>query len=185
MKLNAKIVNDTHPEFNFRPIEKEGLKEKIIIPHRNIIRMVLKAYAYNHQDGILPDNWQIEHILPQKWQTTFFPNTDADTVNAMIEHIGNKTPFEKKLNITASNGYFKEKQDKYIKSNVEVTKILVTSIESDWTLGNISHRDEIIVTEIQELLERWDCEYSKVDDKSPTPEQLLMIEEFKKKGWVS
>lgn len=185
MKLNAKIVNDTHPEFNFRPIEKEGLKDKIIIPHRNIIRMVLKAYAYNHQDGILPDNWQIEHILPQKWQTTFFPNTDADTVNAMIEHIGNKTPFEKKLNITASNGYFKEKQDKYIKSNVEVTKILVTSIESDWTLGNISHRDEIIVTEIQELLERWDCEYSKVDDKSPTPEQLLMIEEFKKKGWVS
>jgi len=185
MKLNAKIVNDTHPEFNFRPIEKEGLKEKIIIPHRNIIRMVLKAYAYNHQDGILPDNWQIEHILPQKWQTTFFPNTDADTVNAMIEHIGNKTPFEKKLNITASNGYFKEKQDKYIKSNVEVTKILVTSIESDWTLGNISHRDEIIVTEIQELLEKWDCEYSKVDDKSPTPEQLLMIEEFKKKGWVS
>ena len=93
--------------------------------------------------------------------------------------------FEKKLNITASNGYFKEKQDKYIKSNVEVTKILVTSIESDWTLGNISHRDEIIVTEIQELLEKWDCEYSKVDDKSPTPEQLLMIEEFKKKGWVS
>ena len=185
MKLNAKIVNDTHPEFNFRPIEKEGLKDKIIIPHRNIIRMVLKAYAYNHQDGILPDNWQIEHILPQKWQTTFFPNTDADTVNAMIEHIGNKTPFEKKLNITASNGYFKEKQDKYIKSNVEVTKILVTSIESDWTLGNISHRDEIIVTEIQELLEKWDCEYSKVDDKSPTPEQLLMIEEFKKKGWVS
>lgn len=185
MKLNAKIVNDTHPEFNFRPIEKEGLKDKIIIPHRNIIRMVLKAYAYNHQDGILPDNWQIEHILPQKWQTTFFPNTNADTVNAMIEHIGNKTPFEKKLNITASNGYFKEKQDKYIKSNVEVTKILVTSIESDWTLGNISHRDEIIVTEIQELLEKWDCEYLKVDDKSPTPEQLLMIEEFKKKGWVS
>lgn len=185
MKLNARIVNDTHPEFNFRPIEKEGLKDKIIIPHRNIVRMLLKAYAYNHQDGILPDNWQIEHILPQKWQTTFFPNIDDDTVNTMIEHIGNKTPFEKKLNIIASNGYFKEKQDKYIKSNVEVTKILVTSIESDWTLGNISHRDDIIVSEIQELLDKWDYEYSKADDKLPTPEQLIMIEEFKKKGWVS
>lgn len=185
MKLNARIVNDTHPEFNFRPIEKEGLKDKIIIPHRNIVRMLLKAYAYNHQDGILPDNWQIEHILPQKWQTTFFPNIDDDTVNTMIEHIGNKTPFEKKLNIIASNGYFKEKQDKYIKSNVEVTKILVTSIESDWTLGNISHRDNIIVSEIQELLDKWDYEYSKADDKLPTPEQLIMIEEFKKKGWVS
>lgn len=185
MKLNAKIINDTHPEFNFRPIEKEGLKDKIIIPHRNIIRMVLKAYAYSHQDGILPDNWQIEHILPQKWQTTFFPNTDADTVNTIIEHIGNKTPFERKLNIVASNGYFKEKQEKYKKSAIEVTRILVTSIDSDWTLGNINHRDEIIVTEIQELLDKWNCEYLKVDDKLPTPEQLLMIEEFKKKGWVS
>lgn len=184
MKLNAKIINDTHPTFNFRPIEKDGLKDKIIIPHRNIVRMLLKAYAYNHQSGILPDNWQIEHILPQKWQTTFFPNTDTDTVNVMIEHIGNKTPFERKLNIIASNGYFKEKQAKYIESSIEVTRILVTSIENDWTLGNIDHRDNIIVTEILELLNKWDSEYSMIDDKSPTPEQLLMIEEFKKKGWV-
>ncbi len=184
MKLNAKIINDTHPTFNFRSIDKEGLKNTIIIPHRNIVRMLLKAYAYNHQNCLLPDNWQIEHILPQKWQTTFFPDKDTDTVNAMIEHIGNKTPFERKLNIVASNGYFKEKQAKYIESNIEVTRILVTSIENDWTLGNISHRDDIIVTEILELLNKWDNEYFKTDDKSPSLEELKMIEEFKKKGWI-
>lgn len=184
MKLNAKIINDTHPTFNFRSIDKEGLKNTIIIPHRNIVRMLLKVYAYNHQNCLLPDNWQIEHILPQKWQTTFFPDTDTDTVNAMIEHIGNKTPFERKLNIVASNGYFKEKQAKYIESKIEVTRILVTSIENDWTLGNISHRDDIIVTEILELLNKWDNEYFKTDEKSPSLEELKMIEEFKKKGWI-
>lgn len=184
MKLNAKIINDTHPTFNFRSIDKSVLKEKIIVPHRNIIRMVLKTYAYIHQDNLLPDNWQIEHILPQKWQTTFFSDMNPDIVNEMIEHIGNKTPFERKLNIVASNGYFKEKQDKYIKSTIDVTRILVTSIEKDWTLGNIEHRDNLIVTEIIDLLDEWNDEYLRSDDKTPTPEQLEMIEEFKKKGWV-
>ena len=184
MKLNAKIVNDTHPSFNFRPIDKTGIKEKITIPHRNIVRMLLKAYAYEHQSNLLPDNWQIEHILPQKWQTSFFPNVDEETINTMIEHIGNKTPFERKLNIIASNGYFKEKQNKYKESVIEVTRILVTSIDNDWTLGNISHRDEIIITEIINLLNKWDNEYLKGDDKFPTQEQLNMIEEFKKKGWI-
>lgn len=184
MKLNAKIINDTHPIFNFRSIDKSDIKDKIIVPHRNIIRMVLKTYAYGHQDNLLPDNWQIEHILPQKWQTTFFPDVNPDVVNEMIEHIGNKTPFERKLNIVASNGYFKEKQAKYIESVIDVTRILVTSIEKDWTLGNIEHRDNIIVTEITALLDKWNNDYQKSDDKSPTPEQLMMIEEFKKKGWV-
>ena len=65
-----------------------------------------------------------------------------------------------------------------------MTRILVTSIDNDWTLGNISHRDEIIITEIINLLNKWDNEYLKGDDKSPTQEQLNMIEEFKKKGWI-
>ncbi len=64
MKLNAKIVKDAHPDFDFRPIDMEAVKDKIKVAHRNIVRMLLKAYAYNHQENLLPDNWQIEHILP-------------------------------------------------------------------------------------------------------------------------
>lgn len=180
MKLNAKIIADMHPDFNFKSIDKGILKERIVLPHRNIVRMLLKTYAYGHQDKLLPDNWQIEHILPQKWQSTFFTDVDDNVVNEMIEHIGNKTPFEKKLNIVASNGYFKEKQDKYMKSSVSVTNVLVANIESDWTLGNIAHRDEIISNEILTLLDKWDYEY----DKNPNAEQLAMIEDFKKKGWI-
>ena len=161
MKLGAKIINDPHPDFGFREIDRSLLEDKIRIPHRNIVRMLLKSYAYNHQEQLLPDNWQIEHILPQKWQSSFFPETDSKKVNEMIEHIGNKTPFERKLNIVASNGYFKKKQQEYQKSEIEVTKILVTSIDNDWTLGNIEHRDLIVSTEIMKLLQEWESDYQK------------------------
>ncbi len=186
MKLNAKIINDPHPMFDFREIDKSLLEERIRIPHRNIVRMLLKCYAYNHQEQLLPDNWQIEHILPQKWQESFFPNVDAKKVYEMIEHIGNKTPFERKLNIIASNGYFKKKQQEYQKSKIEVTRILVTSINNDWTLGNIEHRDKIVASEIMQLLQNWESDYQKNRNNTATPseEDLAMIEKFKQKGWI-
>lgn len=188
LKLNAKIVKDSHPEFDFRLIDMDAVRDKIKVAHRNIVRMLLKAYAYNHQEGLLPDNWQIEHILPQKWQTTFFPDKEDWVVSDMIEHIGNKTPFEKKLNILASNGYFKKKQEEYIKSNVEVTRILVTSIDSDWTLGNIEHRDNIITTEMMELLNSWksqyECYHAASEDNQPTKEDLEKIKKYKELGWI-
>lgn len=188
MKLNAKIIKDTHPQFDFRPIDMDTVKDKIRIAHRNIVRMLLKSYAYNHQEELLPDNWQIEHILPQKWQSSFFPDVEAKVVNDMIEHIGNKTPFEKKLNIIASNGYFKKKQTEYQKSDIEVTRILVTSIDNDWTLGNIEHRDEIITQEVMKLLENWELQYQNYKGSSnevgPSAEELEQIEKFKKMGWI-
>lgn len=186
MKLGAKIINDPHPDFGFREIDRSLLEDKIRIPHRNIVRMLLKSYAYNHQEHLLPDNWQIEHILPQKWQSSFFPETDSKKVNEMIEHIGNKTPFERKLNIVASNGYFKKKQQEYQKSEIEVTKILVTNIDNDWTLGNIEHRDLIVSTEIMKLLQEWESDYQKNKNNMITPseEDLAMIEKFKQNGWI-
>ena len=104
----------------------------------------------------------------------------------MIEHIGNKTPFERKLNIVASNGYFKKKQQEYQKSEIEVTKILVTSIDNDWTLGNIEHRDLIVSTEIMKLLQEWESDYQKNKNNVTTPseEDLAMIEKFKQNGWI-
>ena len=186
MKLDAKIINDPHPGFDFREIDKSLLESRIRIPHRNIVRMLLKCYAYNHQEQLLPDNWQIEHKKKKKWQESFFPDVDAKEVYEMIEHIGNKTPFERKLNIIASNSYFKKKQQEYQKSKIEVTKILVTSINDDWTLGNIEHRDKIVATEIMQLLQDWESNYQKNRNNAATPseEDLAMIEKFKQKGWI-
>lgn len=190
LKLDANIIDDAHPEMGFRPIDKEHVRKRMQLPHRNIVRMLLKAYAYNHQDHLLPDNWQIEHILPQHWQKTFFPDVEDDVVNEQIEHIGNKTPFERKLNIVASDGYFLKKQEQYKDSEIEITKILVTSIDSDWTLGNIKHRDEIITSEIMQLLDKWNKDYKEYGNElngegEKVPEAFLrQLEEYKKKGLI-
>ncbi len=187
LKLNAKIINTPYPDFNFKQIDRSQLDNQILKPHRSIVRMVLLAYAYQHQENLLPDKWQIEHILPQKWQDTFFANVEKEDIEEYIEHIGNKTPFERKLNITASNGYFRKKQDEYKKSEIEVTRILVTSSDSDWTLGNIRNRDKIIIDEINNLLIKWDNEYisnSQSATDGPSAEDLARIEEYKRKGWL-
>ncbi|MDR0938038.1 MAG: HNH endonuclease family protein [Mediterranea sp.] len=125
-------------------------------------------------------------MLPQKWQTSFFPTVSKEEVDEKIEHIGNKTPFERKLNIVASNGYFKKKQEEYAKSKIEVTQSLIASIDSDWTLGHIDHREEVMSTEIIRILKQVDADYRvQIEiDETPTDEQLKMIESFKKKGWV-
>lgn len=181
MKLNAKIVSDSHPNMGFRSMDKSAIKDRIVEPHRNIVRMLLKTYAYNHQNHLLPTNWQIEHILPQNWQKTFFPNVADDVVENQVEHIGNKTPFERRLNIIASDGYFKRKQSEYSKSNIEVTKILVTSTTSDWTLDNIEQRDIIVTEDITNTLKRWDENYNAAED-GPSEDFLKLLEEYKKKG---
>ena len=160
MKLNAKIVTSSHPVFDFKPMDDKLLDERITIPHRNIVRMLLKTFAYQHQTKLLPVDWQIEHILPQRWQSSFFPNNTDEEVNENVEHIGNKTPFERKLNIIASNGYFSKKKSEYSKSEIEVTKILTLSTVSDWSLSNIVARDEVVKHDIQTVINKWNNEYA-------------------------
>ena len=186
MKLNVQIASSTKPPFTFRPLDKSLLESRITIPHRNILRMLLKVYAYNHQETLLPDNWQIEHILPQKWQPTFFENVDDTTINEKIEHIGNKTPFERKLNIIASNGYFRRKQEEYAKSSMEVSKILATAVDGDWKLSNIEHRDRIVTSDILQTLKQWEERYNDVIDEKPKPtkEEQEMIDLLKSKGLI-
>lgn len=187
MKLNARIVESPHPEFTFRPVDMDALPPKIKVPHRNIVRMLLKMYAYGHQEKLLPDNWQIEHILPQHWQSSFFPGIEDSVIDEELEHIGNKTPFERKLNIIASNGYFRKKQSEYRKSAIEVTRSLALNAEDDWRLENIGLRDDMMATELMAVMQDWNRAYStpvKRQVQMPSPEELAMIEKFKQNGWV-
>ncbi len=187
-KLSTRVIKSPHPDFELRQLDKSSLDERIKVPHPYLVKMLLKVYAYEHQDALLPDKWQIEHILPQKWHTSFFPNVDEETVNIMVEHIGNKTPFEKRLNIQASNGYFKIKQEKYMESKIEVTHSLTLPATEDWTLSHIAHRDEVVSTDILNAINRWAEEYvaeTPVTNKpQPTPEQLAQIEELRRLGLI-
>lgn len=64
MNLNAEIINSTQPKFRFGQIDEKELSDKIKTVHRNTVRMILKIIAYQHQSDLLPEKWEIEHILP-------------------------------------------------------------------------------------------------------------------------
>ena len=154
LKLNAEIINSSNPKFSFKEIDEKELRVKIKNAHRNTVRMILKMLAYRHQDGLLPEKWEIEHILPQKWQTSYFTSVIDDEVKELVEHIGNKIPFEKKLNIIAGNGYFQKKRISYNQSKVGIL-LKLSADNNDWGLDEIRERDIRISDELLGLLKDW------------------------------
>ncbi|GAB0171676.1 hypothetical protein LSPCS325_51130 [Lysinibacillus sp. CTST325] len=150
--------------------------------------MILKILAYQNQKDLLPEKWEIEHILPRKWQTNYFPSNSDSEVQELVEHIGNKIPFEKKLNIIAGNGYFKKKQQSYEKSKVQLLLNLSNQYK-DWGLNEIRERDIRISDELLIILNDWglnQCEIPNQEESTPVPtaEELKIIEEFKRKGLI-
>lgn len=189
LKLNSAIVASDVPTFEFKNIDLAQLEPYIQNPNRNAVRMLLKTLAYKQQDELLPAKWEIEHIFPQKWQTNYFPDESDATIKEKIEHIGNKLPFEKKLNIVAGNGYFGKKKKEYSASKIAITKALGTSDVSDWNMDSIMKRDIRVSDEIIAILNRWNNEYlnipvNEIKTEEPSEEDLARIEEFKKKGWI-
>ncbi|MBY0098779.1 DUF262 domain-containing protein [Mesobacillus maritimus] len=188
LNLNSEIIRSPMPIFDFATVDEQELKGKIKTAHRNTVRMILKILAYQSQEELLPEKWEIEHILPQKWQSSYFPSNSDEEVKELVEHIGNKIPFEKKLNIIASNGYFKKKQDSYKKSKVQLLLDLAEQ-HNDWGLNEIRERDIRISDELLVLLNDWglnqpDFPVQEVQSPIPTAEELKMIEELKKKGLI-
>jgi uncharacterized protein with ParB-like and HNH nuclease domain len=189
LKLNSAIVASDIPTFEFKNIDMAQLEPYIQNPNRNAVRMLLKTLAYEQQAVLLPAKWEIEHIFPQKWQTNYFPDESDATIKEKIEHIGNKLPFEKKLNIVAGNGYFSKKKKEYVASEIAITRALGNSDVADWNLDSIMKRDIRVSDEILKIFTRWNEEYLKVSveptkEDEPSEEDLARIEEFKKKGWI-
>ena len=187
LKLNVSIANATQPDFSFKEMSMSALPSAIRVPNRNVVRMMLKIIAYQEpeQNTLLPETWEIEHIFPQKWRNNYFVNVSDEAVKEKIEHIGNKIPFEKRLNIVAGNGYFGKKKDMYKESQIAVTKALSQSNVEEWGLDDITERDIHISESLLKLMETWNKEYSSGDSAAgPTPEQLEMIRKLKENGWV-
>ncbi len=188
MKLNAAIVASDVPVFEFKTVDMSQLDTYIHSPNRNVVRMLLKTLAYEHQDELLPAKWEIEHILPRKWQTNYFPDESDDTMKEKIEQIGNKLPFEKKLNIVAGNGYFDKKKKAYAASKIVITNAMGTCDAMDWDLDSIMKRNIRVSDEVVKILNRWNNDYLNIPaveaEEEPSAEDLARIEEFKKKGWI-
>ena len=152
--------------------------------------MILKLLAYEEekQEDMLPGYWEIEHIFPQTWDSKYY-TFDEEEANDKLEHIGNKLPLEKKLNISASNNYFDKKKEKYKESKIAVCKKLGNSSLGEWNLNNITNNDEKICTHLKSLFKRWvegydQKEATTADTPVPTPEEQAMIDMLRSKGLI-
>ena len=181
LNLNSSILHDEVLNFEFRNVTEEELKNGIKRLNRKAVRMLLKLLAYNteEQNELLPYNWEIEHILPLKWQPSYF-NSNEDEVNEVIETIGNKIPFEKRLNIIASNGYFSKKQEQYGKSNIAIAKAMSNSDIKDWKLEEIRERNIRIIDEVIDTFNSWDSSVNNSNVLSD--EEIEAIKLIKNKG---
>ena len=161
LKLNTAIIDSAVPEFAFKEIDLRTLKQQIRNPHRNIVRMLLKILAYEEQTELLPFKWEIEHIFPQKWQRNYsdVEKMDDEVIKEKIEHIGNKLPIEKKLNIVAGNDYYLKKKEIYMNSKIAITKEMGRSQLDNWNLDHIVERDIRVSDFIIKTFEQWNKEY--------------------------
>ncbi len=182
IKLDVEIMQSELPEFNFKYVNMEDVKNELKTPHRNILRMLLLILAYNRQDDLLKTKWEIEHIFPQNWHPNYHHDKNEEEIKLAIEYIGNKVPFEKKLNISASNGYFDKKKEIYKKSDYVIVRELAMHNSSDWRLDEVRERTIRLVDELIETFNIWN-QYNKVIE--PSIEDLKKIEEYKEKGWIN
>ncbi|HAT53850.1 MAG TPA: hypothetical protein DCW31_01110 [Lactobacillus sp.] len=143
--LNVATINNKQPSFH-PDIDRDELIQKMELPHYRIVKCLLKFLAYQngHQTTLLPEHWEIDHILPKKWQQNYLFGYKRDEVEEVIEHIGNKIPLEKKLNISAANNYFGEKKIRYRESKIAIARELGSSTEENWVIEDIKSRDKRI-----------------------------------------
>lgn len=189
LNLNAEIVKSMKPQFGFRNQDETQLNELLHTPHYKTVRMLLCVLAYEKQDDLLPimPIWEIEHILPQKWQKTYFPNANDETIREKIENLGNKIPFEKRLNIIAGNGYFDKKRKEYSSSRIKMAKEMSTFSKHEWGLDEIAERNIRVSDELLRIFNSWTVEYANDNPESsaqPSPEESALITLFKQKGWI-
>ena len=104
--------------------------------------LLLDAYLHPNQIDRIPETFDIEHIFPKKWQETNYNGWSIEDANAYLDRFGNKTVFEKKLNIQAGNGYFGVKKQKYSLSKIATVLELSNYYKNDWIKEDIEEREK-------------------------------------------
>ena len=139
-------------ELQFRITLNEDLLKQQIDGHSSsrISRalLLLDAYLNPNQTQLIPETFDIEHIFPKKWQDNNYFGWNREDADMFLDRFGNKIVFEKKLNISAGNGYFGVKKQKYSLSNIACIIELSTYHKNDWVKEDIEKRETNFKTSI-------------------------------------
>ena len=157
MRLDTEIPKSVDPSFNFKSYDENIFRDHLKNIKSNISRMVLALIAYNNpkQIELLPYKWEIEHIFPKKYDTTYFNNSmTKEEIDRRIEFIGNKIPFEKSLNIKASNDFFSVKKKHYSQSGI-ADALSLSEKTGNWSLEDIDDRNADIYSLVKTIINKW------------------------------
>ena len=159
LKLNVEIIDTVSPKVAFKNIPITVLQERVKTPNKNLVRMILKMVIYDNQDELLPEKWEVEYILPQKWSNRFTESVENKQAKTYINYIGNKIPFEKRLSIKATENFFEKKKKSYKKSKIKYVRELIPEEQTEWTFENIDARNKKVAEELVKLFITWNGEY--------------------------
>ncbi|VEU75130.1 Uncharacterized conserved protein [Mycoplasmopsis maculosa] len=170
LQVNADSITRMKPKIDLkRKINDETLKNEILEPHPNIVKMILKLISYNQNDekSLLPEKWEIEHILPRNWEKIYESNEDKEFIYKKIEQIGNKIPLEKKANILSGDKFLKKKLEEYKKSNIKIVQLFIMAHNNKiyWGIDDIEKRNKLLIEEIFNLFQTWNKEYNNLEEK--------------------
>ncbi|GMO15490.1 MAG: DUF262 domain-containing protein [Termitinemataceae bacterium] len=132
------------PKFNFE-YETDILKKRMLeytSPKITRALLLLDAYLNQNQKNLIPIDFHVEHIFPQKWQDTNYNGWDEKDAQKYLELYGNKIILEWKINIQAGNGYFGRKKNKYKNSKIAAVLELGQLKQNDWLKADIEKREE-------------------------------------------
>lgn len=137
-------------EDNLLVKDVDGVKNKISSfgkskLSRSLILLHSYLYAGAEQKELFDNDIEIEHIFPKKWQDTNYNGWLYADAESYLERLGNKIPFEKKLNIQAGNGYFGAKKVKYSDSSIYEVQRLGNYHKNDWVKDDIEEREKRMI----------------------------------------
>ena len=138
--------------------------------------MLLKVLAYQRQDELLPEKWEIEHILPQTpdgdWKKVV-KGLRGKKIQKIVGTIGNLVPLANAKNSKLSNYDFLIKKSGkdgefvgYYNGSYSENEI---AKENVWGLNEIKVRSEKL---IKFLFDHWEIETYLNEDESNTIEDL-------------
>lgn len=113
--------------------------------------LLLNSYLYDENQALLPADFHIEHIFPQKWDNTYFA-WSKEEADKHINMFGNKIAFESKLNIQASNGFYSKKRQLYEKS--EIIEVKSLGNYNDWSTDDIQLRTNAVIQRLKAFFEQ-------------------------------
>lgn len=140
------------PLFSYEKKRIEELLGGDLPPKALKLLLLLDAYLDTDQNNLIPESFDVEHILPKKWQNDNYNGWTRSAADECLERLGNKIVLEKKINISAGNGYFGKKKDKYRKSNIACVLRLAEYDKNDWLIKDINDRENATKARLAEFM---------------------------------